>query len=312
MSPLTCVSLRLRLRLCLLPVLLGSAAAFAGAPSLLLRGRVVGPDGAAVPSAAVYVSTDFWDPDNRAVVERFPGRTYDAALDGSFVVPSAGPLRPGVRLVRLRAVASAIGFSTSDEVVSAPLGSRDHAPPVLRLRPGIALTIVVIDAATQAPIGNARVTPPRWGDPVTVGADGTARFSGRDDRSNDHFMIEAPGYAPTGVPTTAGLTQRVALRRPAPPVEVRPRPSHGVAGRVVDPRGRPLAGVTVTVRPVDELALARPAALATTKSDGDGRFAFAAVPLDRCVIAVEEPRFASKAAVVDAQTATVEIVATRR
>jgi hypothetical protein len=217
--------------------LLLSVAALASPPPRLLVGKVLGPDGRPVAHAGVFITTDFWDPDNKAVAERFPDRTYDTAADGSFVVPSQGQYRPGVKLLRLHAVAAAEGFSSSDEITTLPEGTHGYVPPVIHLRPAIAVTVLVIDSETQVPIAGATVTPPRFGNKAIVKVDGIAVFPGRDDRSQDQFAVAAAGYEPSGItPIAANPVQRMLLRKLWPLVV-----------RVLGLDGKPLASCNVRV-----------------------------------------------------------------
>ncbi len=223
-------------------LLVTSAIASADPTPRTLSGRIVSPDGKPV-KGEVYYTVDFWDPDNHAVADHFPDRTYYAEADGRFVIPGGGYTRPGVKLLRLRGVAHAQGFSSSNEVVSVPEGTAGYVPPILRLRPGVAVKVVVVDSETQRPIEGATVTPPRFGDPVDVPADGSATFVGRDDRSGDEFEVSANGYEGGG--TTPDFTkpvQRVALRRLWPLVV-----------RIAGLDRKPLAGCRVTIGRVERI-----------------------------------------------------------
>ncbi len=226
----------------LLLLVVTSAIASADPAARTLSGTIVSPDGKPV-RAEVFYTVDFWDPDSQAVAERFPDGTYDSGADGRFVIPRGGYTRPGVKLLRLRGVAHARGFSSSNEVVSAPEGAAGYVPPVLRLRPAVTVKIVVVDSETQNPVAGATVMPPRFGDPVDVGADGAAAFAGRDDRSGDEFEVTANGYERGG--TTPDFTkpvQQVALRRLWP-----------LMIRIAGLDGKPIAGCRVTIGSVERM-----------------------------------------------------------
>jgi hypothetical protein len=263
-----------------------------------------------------------------------------------------------VKTLRFRTIASADGYSTSDEVISVPIGEHGYAPAIVRLRRAIEHRVVVVDDVTQAPIPGATVTAD-CGAPQTAvpaGRDGVAQLHACDDRSQNPLMAEAPGYRIGGIAVDfATPTQTIALSKLRPlhlrvidadtgvaiagcdiaietqklrtdarglvdalaaygAVVVTPScPGYGanldtiyqvqfgpadasalhtqklrhnfaVVGRVVDGKGRPIASATVEVRPINEISLARPMAVATTTSDHDGRFRFDSFSADRFVL----------------------------
>ena len=313
----------------------------------VLTGKVVDPAGKLFPGARVLGTVDFYDPDNKSVADHFPASGLTVAADGTFVVRE-GTLRPGVKTLRFRTTASADGYSTSDEVVSVPIGQRGYAPAIVKLRPGVAHQLRVVDDLTQAPISTAIVTSDCTTSQVRapVAADGSLQLRGCDDRNHNPVMAEAAGYAIGGLnPDYAKPTETIALSKlrtlrlhlvdaatraaiagceiesagtkrvtdprgfvdqiapygtvvltphcpgyganldanysvtfsPADataPHEVSLRHNFSVDGQVVDAKARPIANVGVEVRPVNEISLARPMALATTTTDKTGHFHF--------------------------------------
>ncbi len=173
----------------------------------VLTGKIVDASGKLVAGARVIGTVDFYDPINRAVAERFPSSGYAMAADGTFVVRQ-GEQRAGVKTLRFRSIASADGYSTSDEVVSVPIGTPGYAPAVVVLRPAVEQHVLVVDDVTQAPIASALVTadctPSKEAQPT--GADGRVVLRGCDDRrvsldsfSADRFMLSATDAHGLGV-----------------------------------------------------------------------------------------------------------------
>ena len=137
-------------------------------------GRIVGPDGAAIPDAEVCESP-----------ERAPGRCSPVDSHGAYRIEK--PLSPTL-LVRAR------GF-VSTTVDAAPL-----AAPV-QLQRAAVLLVVVVDADTRVPVASGRVmidspSGKRIGEFVPFNKNGV-RISTLDP--GDVFVrVEATGYTPSG------------------------------------------------------------------------------------------------------------------
>jgi hypothetical protein len=213
----------------------------------VLTGKVVDPSGAVYAKARIVGTMDFYDPDNKSVAERFPASGYVVAADGTFVVRE-GTLRAGAKTLRYRTTASAEGYSTSDEVVSVPIGKPGYAPAVVKLRPGVEHQLRVIDDTTKAPIATALVTTDctTLQQRAQVGPDGTIKLRGCDDRNRNPMMAEAAGYQIGGInPDYGNPVETISLSK------FRPLRLHVVDGT----SGAAVAGCDLTIqqtkRPTD-------------------------------------------------------------
>jgi hypothetical protein len=334
----------------------------------VLTGKVVDPAGKLFPGARVLGTVDFYDPDNKSVAERFPASGLSVAADGTFVVRE-GTLRPGVKTLRFRMIASADGYSTSDEVVSVPIGKPGYAAAIVALRPGVDHHVRVVDDMTQAPIAGAIVTSDctTLQQRTPVATDGSLHLRGCDDRNHNPMMAEAPGYRIGGInPDYAKPVDTIVLSKVRPlrlhvvdaatgaavagcdiyiertkrttdprgfvdhlatygtvvatpscpgyginldaasavtfgpadaaaPHELKVRHNFSVDGQVVDAKARPLAGIGVEIRPVNEISTARPMALATTTTDKTGHFHFDSFSADTFLVYAASPTWTSAA-----------------
>lgn len=352
----------------------------AGPDPTVLTGKVVDPSGALFAKARLLGAMDFYDPDNKAVAERFPLSGLSVAADGTFVVRQ-GTMRTGVKVLRFRFVASAAGYSTSDEVVR--VAGPDLA--IVKLRPGVDHELRVLDDLTQAPIAGAAVITDCTAlqQRTLVGVDGRILLHGCDDRGTNPMMAEAPGYVTGGVNTdytkaqqtitlsklrslrlhvtdaatgaavggcaimVEGVTRstdkagRVDHTAPygivpaepscsgygrnldAPPAvtwgaadaaaihELKLRHNIAVDGRVVDGKGKPLAGVAVDARAINEISRARAAPIATSTTDQAGRFQFDSFSADEFHLFVAGPQWTSDAKLIvwKAQKGPITLVA---
>ncbi len=346
----------------------------------VLTGKVVDPSGALFAKARLRGTMDFYDPDNKAVAERFPLSGLSVAADGTFTVRQ-GAMRTGVKVLRFRFTASAEGYSASDEVVSTPLA----APVVVKLRPGVDHALRVLDDLTQAPISGAAVITDctKLQQRTQVGADGEILLHGCDDRGTNPMMADAPGYVTGGINTDytkaqqtillaklRGLRLRVTdtatgaavggceitiqgvkrttdkagrveqsapygtvVAEPSCPGygrnldalsavtwnaadatalhELKLRHNFAIDGFVVDGKTRPLAGVSVEARAVNEISRARAAPIATATTDKAGHFHFDTFSADEFVLYVAGPVWTSdaKPIVWKAQKGLIKLVA---
>lgn len=217
------------------------------AGDLRLEGRVEDADGNPVGDALVALSSR-------------PPRTVKTEADGSFAFTG---LLPRTYTVAAR----------HDDEVGGPvqvLVSARTEPVILRLAVGASLVVTVQDAATKAPVANARVQE-RGLDvqEVVTGKDGTATLRGLQGGAN--LRVDAEGYAPlfervplpekTGKNTATVLLERGVL----------------VKGRVLDDAGKPVAGARVLPTSATVLGQGLDPTRDFVETGKDGTFAFAAL-----------------------------------
>ncbi|NLF03401.1 MAG: carboxypeptidase regulatory-like domain-containing protein, partial [Actinomycetales bacterium] len=212
--------------------------------SMILVGQVVGQDGEAIGGASVWIESA----SDRATETDTDGRfAFDGLSPGGYVLMARkGELTGGPHPVRV---------------------AGSSAPVVIRLEPGVAARVTVLDDASQ-PIEGAVV----WvlGDPMTAQTDaqGTARLAGLSPGWLE-LEAQAHGFAPGRMSTildAAGAEGRVTitLAKGVP-----------VAGRVRDVRGVGIPGVQVFAVPAGHLLERQARASAVTGADGT--FSIAAI-----------------------------------
>ncbi len=194
------------------------------AGDLVLEGQVI--DAAEKPVAGAVVRIDSV-PERQTTSDAGGSFAFDALIGRDYtLVAEAGDAQAGPVRVRLAGTTE---------------------PVILRLVPGGALEVRVRSSEGAAPIAGATVELREVGSrSATTDAQGLARFSAIG-HAWPVLWVSAPGHAPharlietSGVP---GATDRqlVELTRGAP-----------VAGRVLDPAGKPIAGARVLADPVAE------------------------------------------------------------
>lgn len=216
---------------------------------LALEGQVLDEQDQPVAGARVRISTS-------------PPRTVETDTDGSFTIDKLLG-----RSYRLTARAGdKIGGPATVKVVANP------DPVVIRLRPGVALTVNVSDAATKKPIAGATVTLVDGSEITeTTGADGKAVFRGLDDGWTT-VMASAPRYgAATG-------TKTISVGDKAATLELALRTGAALSGTVVDESGTGIGGARVWPVDVSSAWEQAGADLAAVTSAADGTFTIAALP----------------------------------
>jgi RNA polymerase sigma-70 factor (ECF subfamily) len=119
---------------------------------------------------------------------------------------------------------------------------------------------------------------------AVTGRDGRYRLEYEDDYDSCDLGVAAPGWAPQ-------VARGVRPGTPAEPAEkdFTLEPGHWLAGKVVDEESRPLAGARIHVMPTRDLlnpAVAYPAVLRATKTDGEGRFRLEDLPGPRAALEI--------------------------
>ncbi|MBK9030513.1 MAG: carboxypeptidase regulatory-like domain-containing protein [Myxococcales bacterium] len=97
------------------------------------------------------------------------------------------------------------------------------------------------------------------------------------------------------------------VRRPAPAPELAPRVTAQITGRVVDPAGKALAGVTVVATHADRHGPAP----RRVRSDRDGQFQFALPPGEYVFVALDRELTGATPAMAVARALEVVLVVTR-
>lgn len=217
--------------------------------ALRLEGQVLGADDQPVAGAMVAIDSN-------------PPRSAKSEADGSF---SFDKLLPRAYTVVARAPGGVAG------PVTARLSATSD-PIILRLKPASSVEVTVVAVADGKPLTGARVEL-RGIDTQTgtTGADGVATIGGVVPGG---YMVAgqasgfAPGYSWTQVAAGAATAQvRLELRRGAP-----------VAGRVVDPAGKPVAGAQVSFGGASAWSQQADPRRDGAVSGADGAFRFAALP----------------------------------
>jgi len=249
---------------------------------LRLEGVVLDQDNRPVAGATVFLSSH-------------PPRTTISRDDGSFYFE---------QLVGRMYALSAL----DDEAAGGPVLVRlttDSAPVAIRVREGARIEVAVIARADGGPIEGA-----------TVGLFGNARQSSSTNRAgnaelsgvlqgNQILYAEAPGYARhkrlvTIASGQRGIQQRVELTRGVT-----------IAGRVVDPNGKPVAGAQVIARDAGELGLPTNRRIEAVVTDKEGRFtilALAAGSYRFVAQHTEHPPSSTEPTKLDGQTERSDIV----
>jgi protocatechuate 3,4-dioxygenase beta subunit len=232
-----------------------------------IAGRVLRPDGRPAAGAEVRAAS------------RNHGASVVSDVKGRFTLGV-----PAGRYAVLAALSGAAAAAPSPVDVAA-----GAVTPGLELALGTAAEVegAVVDAA-GAPRPGAAVELLAHGTGeviarATAGADGRFRVAGLAPAPYD-LRASAPGATPAFLP---GLSPRPGEPFPA---RVTLAGLGGVAGRVIDPAGRPLAGVHVRlVSRGDGLAGLAPREL---RSGFDGRFRFEGVEAGRAEVVAHEPEAA--------------------
>jgi len=217
--------------------------------TLRLEGQVLGADDAPVGGAVVAIDSN-------------PPRSTKSEADGSF---SVDKLLPRAYTVVARAPAGVAG------PVTARLSATSD-PIILRLKPGSSVAVTVVSVADRTPVASARVEL-RGIDTLsgTTGADGVATIGGVVPGGYSvagEASGFARGYTWTQVAAGGATAQvRLELRRGAP-----------VAGRVVDPDGKPVKGAQVSFGGASAWSQQADPRRDGTVSGADGAFRFAALP----------------------------------
>ena len=287
------------------------------APGGRLSGRVLDREGNPIVGATVslegmYASATFL----RRATSDGAGRYEVADLPMNGEAPEGEPGLVAAILVEAEGFAPLFLSSTADWLRETDASGTDHDLTLVR---GASITGHVVDAETSEPIASARVVlispegmiswgwaPGRrtnhpWGGRVlgTTEADGNGTFRfdhvPAPDPHAAHFAPDsggssaafvtalAPGYAANEV-TASSLADGGSST-----IEISLWPATEVRGRVVDPKGRPQVGVTVSVSVEGSIARSslwwRPGREDLPKSWGEtgseGRFALLGVPAPR-------------------------------
>ena len=149
------------------------------------------------------------------------------AQDGSFAFDHLGPA--------YYALASWKGEDSYSDVASVEL-SETSDPVIVRVHPGAAATVHVIDEESKEPVVGATVSDRQ------TDATATVRVHGLPPGRNTSFLIEAAGYEPRQVEMMVSGDLKA-------PNELTASIRRGarVSGTVVDPNGQPLADAAVEV-----------------------------------------------------------------
>jgi thiol-disulfide isomerase/thioredoxin len=240
------------------------------ANSVAMIGRVVGPDGEAVPGAWVYPDT--WR-GNRSLTTQL-----HADKDGKFAWKDAPR-----DTVYCDVDGSGEGYMREQLV---PLTAADHEI-VVKIRRGVHVSGTVVDAKTGQPIsdfsivhgidfGNA--SPISWerrAQDVAAGKNGKFAYDETFARPGYAVRIEAPGYLPADSRTFAPGAGDVNL-------EFRLQPGSGPSLTVTNPDGTPAAGATAAMAsPTESIYLMNSttvyqAGAAQAKTGADGKVEFPA------------------------------------
>ena len=211
---------------------------------LRLEGQVVDDDGHGVAGAEVWIST-------------VPPRTTKSEGDGGFAFDKlvgreySLAARSGDLLGRL---ASFKLTATSD-------------PVVIRVSAGAKVIVRVADDAGK-PISGAQVKLVAEGDRVAqTSGDGTATLKPIQP-GWVAVQVSASGYAPASAFAQVGSAGATGQ------INVTLHKGVGVAGRVIDESGKPIAKVRVTTSSIFDL----PGGIEPAITDDKGQFAFAALP----------------------------------
>jgi hypothetical protein len=222
-----------------------------------LHGRVVDHRGAAVAGAHVTYSA------------RMGGRpigSAETAPVGEATTDDGGAFDIDVPSGDVKLIAE-VGEVRGEALVGGLIAGQEPPEVVIRLAAGASVDGRVVDAA-RAPVAGAEVR-------VTVFAGGAEPVSDRtatsDSAGHFHFDHLAPGRAILEAHTGSGVSppQNVELvdGRERGGIELVLAGAASIAGRVVDGKGKPLAGARVLATPFGSKIKTQPAT-----SGGDGAF----------------------------------------
>ncbi len=211
-------------------------------PAAAVTGRVMDPEGRALPGARVYVT----NPSCAEIVTSIPG-VDDAVLtdlSGAYVVAAVPARRANRSTAKVDAHlrAGRYGIATGSATVTLVAGDEVEAPDIVVERPASVL-VEVVDGAGR-PVPDARVSRAPFVDPEGVtGADGRFEFRvWRKDPSvpgSVRLFAWADGFA-------AGASGEVIPSPIDPPLAtIVLGPEHALRGRVEDARSRPVEGAWV-------------------------------------------------------------------
>jgi carboxypeptidase family protein len=243
--------------------------------------------GSAIAGGLVWVER--LEPDGQVIAGVVASAT--TGPDGRFRLRlSTGP--------RLQLRAAAPGYLMARVTVP-----RGKAPWRIALERAADLTGLVVDRSGR-PCGNVRVTAQEAGRkaarereapaPATTGPDGRFRLLRVAAGAQYQLAVSAPGFAPA-----SALVSVPTARRPAPPVRIVLEAGASLVGTVVDPDGRPLPGVSVTLLRGARLPLHFWRRLAPddesweARSDAKGAFAFHHLRPDRYHLMAHGPGLVS-------------------
>ncbi len=217
--------------------------------TLPLEGQVLDASDDPVGGAAVTVDSN-------------PPRTVLTETDGSFSIPKL--------LAREYTVVARASKGVAGPV-TARLGEKTD-PVILRLRAASSVEVTVVAAQGQKPVAGAAVELRGIATSSgTTGADGVALVEGvvpGGYAASAHASGFARGHAWVMVPDGAGkATVRLELRRGAP-----------VAGRVIDPDGKPVPGALVIYSGASAWGQQGDPRRDGVETDGKGNFRFDALP----------------------------------
>lgn len=247
-----------------------------GAARAFVRGRVLGPDGAALAGATVRLITSGGFLDLGLVREQFSADAVPVRADGSFslALDTAGPP------ARVGAVAPGYAPRRSEPIAAG-------AEIELRLVSSVRVSGVVVDGA-GAPVADATLLLGHP-DPTFDGLPGEQR-SGDDGR----FALEAPGAGSyrLAVRSAAGEDLRLdpfAVRAGMEPLRLVVQGAGGLVVMAHQPDGAPVAGARVEVASMDRRADPLGARRARTGADGVARLF--SLPIGSYVLSVRAPGF---------------------
>ncbi len=235
-------------------------------PGTEIGGRVLEPDGKPVRGATVHVSMPFEEAMERVYVSDVPVPT-DA--EGRWV---CGVMPENIEGVRLHVTHPAhIGDRNSYSRPTPPLAKLRDKSYVMEMKPGLSVSGRVVDKDDK-PVDGAHVILGREGfvdglPKTRTDKQGRFRFDSAEPGTN-RVTVYAPGYAP--------VQQNVEVGAGLKPLSFRLMPPQTIHGRVVDPDGNPLAGVSTTPMEWRGLHFHE----FKIKTDKDGRFRWDNAPAD--------------------------------
>jgi protocatechuate 3,4-dioxygenase beta subunit len=217
------------------------------AGTLRLQGLVIDPQELPVADATVLLDSS-------------PVRTVRTEKDGTFTFTGLSP-----RAYQLEARQGSL------QAGPIPVWMSERTEPlVIHLQPAASLEVEVVEAASRRAVAGASVDL-RAQQPRAATTDGTGRalLQGLPP-GRQVLKVSAQGYAPVWQAVTVGQAAAVPQR-----VSVALRAGAAVSGTVVDTRGAPVAGVTVTPSPASNtLQVLSDARWDGVRTDATGRWRF--------------------------------------